>query len=61
MEILVDPAKRGQGYGAKLLKELITVEEIIGFAIQKSEAVIFPNNIASQKAFENAGYTYWRL
>ena len=58
MEILVDPAKRGQGYGAKLLKELITVEEIIGFAIQKSEAVIFLNNIASQKAFENAGFRY---
>lgn len=29
-----------------------------GFVIPKSEAVIFPHNIASQKAFENAGYQH---
>ena len=58
MEIVIAPEKRGQGKGAKVLNELLDGEDIIGFAIQKSEAVIFPSNIASQKAFENAGYKF---
>ena len=58
MEVLIAPDKRGQGKGSKLLKELLNNEGIIGFAIQKSEAVIYPSNIASQKAFENAGFKY---
>lgn len=56
MEILVAPEQRGQGRGAKLLKELLEREEIPGFAIQKAEAVIFPDNRASQRAFEKAGF-----
>ena len=58
MEVLIAPDKRGQGKGATLLKELLNNEEIIGFTIQKSEAVIYPSNIASQKAFEKAGFIY---
>lgn len=58
MEVLVAPEKRGQGKGTKLLKELLDSEEILGFAIQKCEAVIYSNNAASQKAFENAGFQY---
>lgn len=58
MEIVVDPEKRGQGIGTKLLKELLEEKEIIGFSIGKSEAIIFPDNIASQKAFVNAGFRY---
>ena len=57
-EILIAPEKRGQGKGLKLLKEFLDSEEIIGFPIQKSEAVIYPDNIASQKAFEKAGFKY---
>lgn len=53
MEILVKPEKRGQGIGTELLKELLE-----RFSIQRSEAVIFPGNIASQKAFANAGFRY---
>lgn len=56
MEIVMKPEKRGQGRGSKLLKELLNGEEITGFVIQKSEAVIFPDNIASQRAFHNAGF-----
>ena len=56
MEMLVAPHKRGQGLGTKLLKELLGSEKILGFPIRKSEAVIFPDNKASQKAFENAGF-----
>ena len=58
MEIVVQPEKRRQGIGTKLLKELLEGEEVIGCAIQKSEAVIFPSNIASQRVFENAGFQY---
>ena len=59
MEVLIAPEKRGQSKGSKLLKELLDCKEIIGFEIQKSEAVIFPSNKASQKAFENAGFKYY--
>ena len=55
MEIVVQPEKRGQGKGSKILRELLESEEIIG-TINISEAVIYPDNIASQKAFENAGF-----
>ena len=58
MEVLIAPQKRCQGKGTKLLKELLNSKEIIGFKIQKGEAVIYPSNIASQKAFENAGFIY---
>ena len=58
MEMVVDPQERGRGVGTQLLKELLGDKEMIGFVIQKSDAVIFPSNIASQKAFENAGYQY---
>ena len=58
MEVLIAPDKRGQGKGSTLLKELLNNEEIIGFRIQKSEAVVYPSNIASQKAFINAGFRY---
>ena len=58
MEIVVKPEKRGQGKGSKLIKELLDREDIVGFSVHKSEAVIFPSNIASQKAFEKAGYRY---
>ena len=55
MEMVVQPEKRGQGKGSKILKELLESEEIIG-TINTSEAVIYPDNTASQKAFENAGF-----
>ena len=58
MELLVAPEKRGQGKGSTLLKELLKSKEIVGFEIHHSEAVIYPNNIASQRAFENAGFIY---
>lgn len=58
MEIVVKAEKRGQGRGTKLLKQLIENKEIIDSPILKSEAVIFPSNIASRKAFEKAGFRY---
>ena len=58
MEVLVAPEKRGRGKGSILLKELLQSKEIVGFEILHSEAVIYPNNVASQRAFENAGFIY---
>lgn len=58
MEVLIAPDKRGQGKGSALIKELLHNEEIVGFTVQESEAVIYPNNIASQKAFEKAGFIF---
>ena len=58
MEVLISPDERGQGKGTAIIKELLNNEQIIGFTIQKSEAVIYPSNIASQKAFEKAGFRY---
>lgn len=58
MEVLIAPDKRGQGKGSALVAELLNNEEILGFTIQKCEAVIYPNNKASRKAFEKAGFIY---
>ena len=59
METLVAPEKRGQGMGSKIIKELLqNAKNIIGIDIEKAEAIIFPSNIASQKAFEKAGFKY---
>ncbi len=58
MEVLIAPEKRGQSKGSKLLKELLSCKEITGYTIQRCEAVVYPNNIASIKAFENAGFKY---
>ncbi len=59
MEIIVAPEVRGHGMGSKSIKELINnAKVIIGMDIQKADAIIFPSNIASQKAFEKADFKY---
>ncbi len=59
METFIAPEKRGQGKGSSVIKELIdNAKFIIGIDIEKAEAIIFPSNIASQKAFEKAGFKY---
>lgn len=59
MELLVKPKKRGKGFGTALLRDLLLYGEmIIGHRIEKATAVIFPNNPASQKAFEKAGFVF---
>ena len=58
MELVVAPEKRGRGRGTELLNALLTGDDILGFIIHSCEAVIFPGNTASQKAFENAGFRH---
>ena len=58
-EFIVSPNNRGKGYGSAILKELLNCSsEIIGQDISIAEAVIYPDNIASQKAFQKAGFIY---
>ena len=59
MEYVVSPEKRCQGFGSAALTELLENSDlIIGNIIKRAEAVIFPNNIASQRAFEKAGFVF---
>ncbi len=56
-EIVVAPQYRGRGYGTRILQELIArMEEFLGERPTSFTAVIFPENRASQRAFEKAGF-----
>lgn len=57
--IIVDPVQRGKGRGSAALRELvINPNTLVGEKVDKFEAVIFPSNVASQKAFEKAGFAF---
>lgn len=59
MEFVIAPDKRNQGKGTLILKELISdSKSILGKEIESAEAVIFPSNPASKKAFEKAGFKF---
>ena len=59
MEIIVSKSKRNRGYGSAMLLNLLkNATVIIGIEINIAKAVIFPNNIASQRSFEKAGFVY---
>lgn len=56
-EIVVAPRYRGRGVGSRILRELITnADELLGEKVGKICAVIFPDNLASQRAFTKAGF-----
>lgn len=57
MELLVAPEERGKGNGTSLLRELLeNGPEIFGHEILRAEAIIYPDNPASQAAFQKAGF-----
>ncbi len=59
-EFIICPNKRGKGTGTSVLLELLVhAKKVLGIEIEKAQAVIFPNNIVSQKAFEKAGFTFY--
>ena len=59
MEFIIRPDKRGKQFGSSALVELLMQSEnIVGTKILSAEAVIFPNNTASQKAFEKACFSF---
>ena len=56
-EFVVSPEYRGKGYGTRILIELMAYsKQIIGEEILVANAVIYPNNVASQKSFLKAGF-----
>ncbi len=58
-EFIIRPDKRGNGIGSSVLAELLAQsKKIIGIEIKDANAVIFPNNVASQKAFEKVGFVF---
>lgn len=58
-EIIVKPDSRRKGLGSSALLELLThSEKIIGVKIKDANAVIFPNNTASQRVFEKTGFLF---
>ena len=59
MELMISPNKRKQGIGTAVISELLNHSKVIlGYEIENAKAVIFPNNIASQRAFEKAGFKF---
>ncbi len=59
MEYLVDSGRRNLGLGSSALCELMESGlDIIGSDTRLAEAVIFPNNKPSQRAFEKAGFKF---
>lgn len=60
-EFVVAPHMRRMGHGAKILSELLeNGGELVGFGIDTAMAVIYPNNTASKRAFEKAGFVFER-
>jgi len=58
-EFVIVQNRRGAGLGTAVLLELFqNVEDIIGYDISSAVAVIFPNNTASLRAFEKAGFKF---
>ena len=58
-ELIVAPEKRSRGSGSALLIELLENSGgILGKDFESAKAVIFPDNAASQKAFERAGFHF---
>lgn len=56
-EIVVDPALRTMGYGARIIRELVNHADVwFDERIAHFRAVIFRSNVSSQKAFQNAGF-----
>lgn len=52
----IDSNFRGQGYGSKVLKEIIKIVTDSDINVSKLIGKVKHNNIKSCKAFENAGY-----
>lgn len=58
-ELVISPEYRGQGHGRAILTELLTATDaILGCTIRGAEAVIYPDNPASSRAFEGAGFRF---
>ncbi len=58
-EIIVDPRFRGKGIGTRMLLQLVEMARNLVFgSVNVLSAVVYPQNVASQKAFRNAGFQF---
>ena len=58
-EFIISQSYRNRGMGTAALTELLNNSDtIIGKSFKSADAVIFPNNVPSQKAFEHAGFIF---
>lgn len=58
-EIVVAPNERGKGKGTQVISELLDIcTTSANNDIKQFRAVIFPNNMPSQRAFEKAGFHF---
>lgn len=58
-EYAVAPSLHGKGYGSLALRELLeNGQDIIGQPISNASAIVYPNNTASQRAFEKTGFKF---
>lgn len=56
-EIIVAPEMRSKGYGSDIIKELIQLSRNwIPDPISRFSAIVFAQNVSSQKAFQNVGF-----
>ena len=56
-EILVDPKRRGEGLGTAILRELVgNLPQLLVTDAVRVTAVVFSDNMASQRAFLKAGF-----
>ena len=59
MEIVVATNERGKGKGSEIIRDLLQIcNETFDETVKQFKAVVFPNNTASQKAFEKAGFYF---
>lgn len=58
-EVVVAPLHRGKGNGARILRELVShADELLGEQPDSFCAVIFPENVPSQRAFVKVGFVF---
>lgn len=56
-EFWIDPAKRGKGLGTAILCEVLENSAVLfGRPYHTVQAVVFPDNVPSRRAFEKAGF-----
>lgn len=56
-EYVVAPDWRGKGHGSAILRELLdNAARLLNTEVSQARAVIFPDNAASVRAFEKAGF-----
>lgn len=61
-EFVVASGSRGHGIGSQILSEFLAYSKnIIGVNVDKAQALIYLDNVPSERAFEKAGFVFSNL